>query len=766
MNFPTLDPRWATAAGWLLTYLLHSTLLLGLALVAQRTLRGRYPALEERIWKVAMVAGLVTASLALGPTVAIPTSTTAAPVATAAEAPNVLSAAPAAALDTTGVKPAMAAMPADPSSAATTAGWAGWLLALWATGTLLLLSRFALAALRLRGRLARRLPVAHGPLARLLSRLARRAALRKPVGLSTTDRLAVPCALGFPRPEVCLPRRAIESWSTRQQETVLAHEIAHLAHRDPHWLVVLRLIEAVFFLQPLNRWASTRLEELAERRCDDWAVRQTGRPVELARCLTEVAEWITSTSPAGLARLPVPGMASGRRGAALRRRIEHLLAADSTPDTAGDSAGQTAGDTATESATRQSPRAAWLATALVLVTVAWVAPTFGPTAEAGEGAAAQEGAQAAEYRADNASPAAAAASEEELQALAEQMQAQARQLQHELMVEASNAEELRARAAADFEAQAEKLQREHRRADEERAEFAARFQAEAEQLQQRTDLSDGERAAIAAEMKARTEQLQRQMKLSETERQAVAEEMKAQAEQFQRQMKLSEAQRRARAEEMKAQAEQLQRRMQLSEDQRRELIKKMQTETEQLNQRMLLSEDERRALAETMQAEAQRLQERMRLSAEEQRALVTKMQAEAGQLQRRLSAEEQRALVTKMQAQADELRRQHLEREGRPADAEAAARALQRREGARERVLQAQADRLEQLDARQLERTLEQAMAADRALLSSGANEGLNAEELAARREALDRKVAELHRRLDEMAERLRSELTEPPVDD
>jgi hypothetical protein len=125
-----------------------------------------------------------------------------------------------------------------------------------------------------------------------------------------------------------------------------------------------------------------------------------------------------------------------------------------------------------------------------------------------------------------------------------------------------------------------------------------------------------------------------------------------------------------------------------------------------------------------------------------------------------------------MQAQADELRRQHperfehLEREGRAADAEAAAQALQRMEGARERVLQAQADRLEQLDARQLERTLEQAMAADRALLANGTSEGLNAEELAARREALDRKVAELHRRLDEMAERLRSELTEPPVDD
>ena len=56
----------ASATPWLLTYALHSTLLLGGAWLATRRLGVRRLAVQEVIWKLALVGGLATATLQLG----------------------------------------------------------------------------------------------------------------------------------------------------------------------------------------------------------------------------------------------------------------------------------------------------------------------------------------------------------------------------------------------------------------------------------------------------------------------------------------------------------------------------------------------------------------------------------------------------------------------------------------------------------------------------------------------------------------------------
>ncbi|HYG62435.1 MAG TPA: hypothetical protein VEL74_07625, partial [Thermoanaerobaculia bacterium] len=64
--FEALMPTWAsTAAAWLLTYALHSTLLLGLAWLVSRRLAGRAPLAEEAIWRGALLGAVLTASLQL-----------------------------------------------------------------------------------------------------------------------------------------------------------------------------------------------------------------------------------------------------------------------------------------------------------------------------------------------------------------------------------------------------------------------------------------------------------------------------------------------------------------------------------------------------------------------------------------------------------------------------------------------------------------------------------------------------------------------------
>jgi hypothetical protein len=136
------------------------------------------------------------------------------------------------------------------------------------------------------------------------------------VTLTLSERLTSPVALSAD--EICLPERALSELDPIRMESILAHELAHLVRRDPMWLTIARVIEAVFFFQPLNVIARRRMQEAAEFASDAWASRRVARPLDLAYCLARVAEW-TIAAP----RLPVPAMAE-RRGAVLVRRVERL----------------------------------------------------------------------------------------------------------------------------------------------------------------------------------------------------------------------------------------------------------------------------------------------------------------------------------------------------------------------------------------------------------------------------------------------------------
>jgi photosystem II stability/assembly factor-like uncharacterized protein len=91
--------------------------------------------------------------------------------------------------------------------------------------------------------------------------------------------------------EVCLPEQVLDGLSLEKQETLLAHELTHVARADPDWLVLSGLLQSVFFFQPLYRLARRHIQECAEYLCDDHAARCVGRGVTLARCLVEVVGW-------------------------------------------------------------------------------------------------------------------------------------------------------------------------------------------------------------------------------------------------------------------------------------------------------------------------------------------------------------------------------------------------------------------------------------------------------------------------------------------
>jgi HEAT repeat protein/beta-lactamase regulating signal transducer with metallopeptidase domain len=318
----------STALAWLLTYAIHSTVLLSLAWLLVRARRWS-PGASELLWKSAILGGIVTASVQLqldvrpAGTIVLqrPAVTTAAaalaPVASLVDpktsAPEPKTSAP---VRNTEIAPApqSAAEPSRPaiSLSRTSAAVLGW-----AFVALILGFSYVARRLILVGRLGDRHAVPEGPLLQMLRELALDAGLRRTPRLTCTSRISSPIALGVS--EICVPETALTDLDVEQQRSLLAHELAHLARRDPLWVGLASLIERVFWIQPLNRVANRQIATSAEFLCDDWAVRRTGSGVPLARCLAQVAEWIQA-SPLGV---PVAGMAEER--SLLVSRVARLL---------------------------------------------------------------------------------------------------------------------------------------------------------------------------------------------------------------------------------------------------------------------------------------------------------------------------------------------------------------------------------------------------------------------------------------------------------
>lgn len=317
----------ASITAWLLTYAIHSTVLLGMAWLVLR-LRRAGPDVADLLWKVAMVGGILTAtaqsalnvqpagSLALresttsvlgGPSVSSGTLPSETQEPETAFTPVREVAAP--------VSP-RGAVPAGDAAGSTTWTASGAAATVWLAVGLILLAWYGGRRLILVGRLGDRRVLVDGELPALLAELQAEAGVRRRIRLTASSAISSPVALGSG--EICLPLAALDELEPVQQRAMLAHELAHLVRRDPQWLAFACAVERVFFFQPLNRVARRGLQESAEYQADAWAARRTGG-VPLARCLLKVAEWIEA-SPLGV---PVAGMAEQR--SQLSVRVARLL---------------------------------------------------------------------------------------------------------------------------------------------------------------------------------------------------------------------------------------------------------------------------------------------------------------------------------------------------------------------------------------------------------------------------------------------------------
>jgi len=144
--------------------------------------------------------------------------------------------------------------------------------------------------------------------------LQRRMGLERMIRYCECVRLDAPAVLGWLRPVMLLPARALTGLSEQQIELVIAHELAHIRRLDGLVNIFQIAIETLLFYHPAVWWVNQKIRTEREHCCDDEAVALCGNPVNYARALALMEEW--RTAPALL-------MAANR--SPLSRRVVRLL---------------------------------------------------------------------------------------------------------------------------------------------------------------------------------------------------------------------------------------------------------------------------------------------------------------------------------------------------------------------------------------------------------------------------------------------------------
>jgi beta-lactamase regulating signal transducer with metallopeptidase domain len=169
-----------------------------------------------------------------------------------------------------------------------------WLVEAWFLGVLLLSLRTA-GGLLLIERMRRKeiKQIGEELYARCLA-LQRRMGLERFIQYCECYRLDAPAVLGWFRPVVLLPVRALTGLTEAQIEAVIAHELAHIRRLDCFVNLFQIVAETLLFYHPAVWWVSQRIRAERENCCDDEAIAICGDAVNYARALALMEEWRTA----------------------------------------------------------------------------------------------------------------------------------------------------------------------------------------------------------------------------------------------------------------------------------------------------------------------------------------------------------------------------------------------------------------------------------------------------------------------------------------
>ncbi|KAA3611455.1 MAG: hypothetical protein DWQ01_05020 [Planctomycetota bacterium] len=196
--------------------------------------------------------------------------------------------------------------------------WLPWLAGIWICGALLMSLRPWLGWWTVRKLKASATePVPHS-LQLMVSGLAKRLGLPRPVPVFASAKATVPMVLGIWRPVILIPVSALTGFPPREIESILCHELAHLRRWDPVVNLMQSFLEALFFHHPAVWWMSRMVREERERCCDDMVVAVTEDRLPYLRALERLER----------RRQGLPWAVAAADGGSLVRRIRRLSGQD------------------------------------------------------------------------------------------------------------------------------------------------------------------------------------------------------------------------------------------------------------------------------------------------------------------------------------------------------------------------------------------------------------------------------------------------------
>lgn len=308
---------------WLMTYSLHSTLLLAAVWCATRFVRRieHHPAIRDLLWKITILAPVSTATIQVF--VGVGWFTLAPPIGAFGDParPTPVSGLLEESVSDHGLSKGVGTSPATMHPSIKTSSRSENLQAagvlLWLVGAIAVLGRRIIRLRWIRGLVADREAIKEPETRRRLDEIRWRLAVTHHIRLSSCRALPTPVVLSAR--EVCVPERALVDLSEGEWLALLGHEVAHISRRDPFWLNAIGWVQAVFFFQVLNRVAVSEVRRATEEECDRMTVQLLQEGRALASCLLKVAAW----SAPSLHPLALPTMVSRRK--ACDSRISRLL---------------------------------------------------------------------------------------------------------------------------------------------------------------------------------------------------------------------------------------------------------------------------------------------------------------------------------------------------------------------------------------------------------------------------------------------------------
>lgn len=222
--------------------------------------------------------------------------------------------------------PAAVLVSSTETSSASAPPWAGaqaatgssidfaWLARGWLAGVFLLALRIAFGLFFIEQLRRRNLVALPDALVQRLQSLQSRLGISRIIRYAECGLVSVPAVIGFFRPVVLLPMRALTGLSQEQLEALVAHELGHIKRFDVAMNFVQVVAETLLFFHPAVWWLNKRIRADREDCCDDIAVSAGGNPVGYAKALAMIATW-----------RDVPSFAMASTGGPVAARVARLL---------------------------------------------------------------------------------------------------------------------------------------------------------------------------------------------------------------------------------------------------------------------------------------------------------------------------------------------------------------------------------------------------------------------------------------------------------